>query len=274
VTLLTNDHLPSQCDVNSARKKTLNTQQTFEKRQGADHLKNATSQLLRLVVTLCVVLSLSAFISAKDALALEVIVGLPYGNHHIGHTAVRVTTPDGDEVVYDFGRYGKVWGPLKMQGEGMMRVWRGAKAVRRYLRKQQGFRSSKGYVIDLTPEEEARAYQYYEDLLATAKWSKDYPLHKRYRLERDYDGVLTQCTSIALEGIKHVWPRETWERLLDPKFNVGQGFKKKVRRYYFKTQRAQKRLETVVPLDVIDSFNAELKRTPSLITEVRRYPQR
>jgi hypothetical protein len=273
VTLLTTDHLLPHHELDNALK-TSNAQHMSEREQGGRPLNTVASQLLRLVVTLCAILALSAFTAMKDAHALEVIVGLPYGKHHIGHTAVRVTTPDGDEVVYDFGRYGKVWGPLKMQGEGMMRVWRGQKAVRRYLRKQQGFRSSKGYVIDLTPEEEARAYQYYEDLLATAKWSKDYPLHKRYRLKRDYDGVLTQCTSIALEGIKHVWPREKWERLLDPKFNVGQGFKKKVRRYYFKTQRAQKRLETVVPLDVIDSFNAELRRAPSLITEVRRYPQR
>lgn len=233
------------------------------------------ASLLSALLALSCVFSCGALLSApSSAWALEVIVGLPYGNHHIGHTAVRVSTPEGDEVVYDFGRYGKVWGPLKMQGEGIMRVWRGKRAVKRYIAKQRSFRRSIGYVIDMTPEEEQRAYAYYEDLLEKSRWSKDYNLHKRYRLARNYDGVLTQCTSLALEGIKHVWPREKWERLLDPKFNVGQGFKKKVRSYYFKTQRAKKRLETVVPLDVIDSFKAELRREPSLITEVRRYPRR
>ena len=129
-------------------------------------------------------------------------------------------------------------------------------------------------MIALTAEEERRAYDYYETLIREARWTKDYRSHKRHRLARDYDGVLTQCTSIALEGIKEVWPREKWERLLDPRFNIGQGFNRRVRRYYFKTQRAKKRLETVVPLDVVDSFRAEQARAGSLITKVIRYPRR
>ena len=225
----------------------------------------------RNVVALTLILGCFVFGEVK---ALEVIVGFPYGTHRIGHTAVRVSTPDGDDVIYDFGRYGRVWGPLKMQGEGILRVWRGRRAARRYIQKQRSFRRSAGYVIALTAEEERRAYDYYETLIREARWTKDYRSHKRHRLARDYDGVLTQCTSIALEGIKEVWPREKWERLLDPRFNIGQGFNQRVRRYYFKTQRAKKRLETVVPLDVVDSFRAEQARPDSLITKVIRYPQR
>ena len=228
----------------------------------------------RVSLSLCVGLLTLFGIALPSAHALEVIVGLPYGTHKIGHTAVRLTGPDGQDVVYDFGRYGKVWGPLKMQGEGILRVWRGDKSAQRYITKQRSFRSSIGYVIALSPKEEREAYAYYEELVRTARWSKDYPLHTRYRLARDYDGVLTQCTSIALEGIKHVWEREKWERLLDPKFNVGQGFNKQVSRYYFKTQDKLNRHETVVPLDVIDSFKAELKRAEPLITKVNRYPKR
>lgn|GEM_PF-1234344 len=230
--------------------------------------------LRRASLSLCVGLIALLGVGLPTAQALEVIVGLPYGTHKIGHTAVRVTGPDGQDVVYDFGRYGKVWGPLKMQGEGILRVWRGDKSVRRYIAKQRSFRSSIGYVIALSPEEERDAYAYYEELLRTARWNKGYALHTRFRLARDYDGVLTQCTSIALEGIKHVWEREKWERLLDPKYNVGQGFNRKVRAYYFKTQDKLERRETVVPLDVIDSFKAELKRADSLITKVNRYPKR
>lgn len=226
------------------------------------------------LTALCLGLTLVTGLQLPRAQALEVIVGMPYGTHKIGHTAVRVTMPNGEDVIYDFGRYGKVWGPLKMQGEGILRVWRGDKSARRYIAKQRGFRDSIGYVIKLSPEEEQAAYEYYEELIRTARWSKDYPLHTRHRLKRDYDGVLTQCTSIALEGIKEVWERVKWERLLDPKYNVGQGFKQSVRRYYFKTQDKMKRRETVVPLDVIDSFKAELRREDSLISKVIRYPQR
>ena len=208
------------------------------------------------------------------AQALEVIVGLPYGKHKIGHTAVRVTMPDGQDIVYDFGRYGKVWGALRMQGEGLMRVWRGDRKSAYYMKKQQSYRSSIGYVIAVTPEEERAIYQHYESLLQKAQWKKPGYRHTRYRLERDYDGVLTQCTSIALEGIKVVWPKEKWERLLDPKFNIGQGFNSKVKRYYFKTQKRLNRLETVVPLDVIDAFKQELNQEQPLITKVIDYPVR
>ena len=208
------------------------------------------------------------------AYSLEIIVGLPYGKHKIGHTAVRVKMNNGQDVIYDFGRYGKVWGPLKMQGEGLMRVWRGDEESQYYIKKQRSYRSSIGYVIDVTKQEEAAIFEYYEGLLKKAKWTKPGHKHTRYRLARDYDGVFTQCTSIALEGIKKVWPKEKWERILHPKFNIGQGFNKKVRSYYFKKQKKHERFETVVPLDVIDSFKAELKREPSFITKVIDYPQR
>ena len=230
--------------------------------------------ILELKSSLLLTLIALVLLAPVSAWALEIIVGLPYGTHRIGHTAVRVSPPGKREVIYDFGRYGRVWGPLRMQGEGIMRVWRGRRQVRRYLQKQMSYRDSIGYDIAVSPEEEQRVYRYYEDLLANARWSRPGSLHKRYRLAEDYDGVFTQCTSVALNGLKHVWPRERWERLLDPRFNVGQGFKRRVREYYFRSQRERSVNETVVPLDVIDSFRVEERRENSLITRVNNYRRR
>jgi hypothetical protein len=51
---------------------------------------------------------LLSFLPGGTSGALEIIVGLPCGNHRIGHTAGRVKTFDQDqEVIYDLGRYGR-----------------------------------------------------------------------------------------------------------------------------------------------------------------------
>lgn len=210
---------------------------------------------------------------AAPAAALEVIIGLPYGKHRIGHTAVRVEGPDGP-VIYDYGRYGKVWGPLRMQGEGVMRVWRGEAAVARYLAKQQSYRDSVGYVIDTTPEEEHAIHRWYEDQLQRARWTKAYPKHTRHRLEEDYDGVLRQCTSISLAGLKAIWPRERVEAMLPPRFNQGQGFTPAVHRYYFDTQKRHGITEVVVPLDLIDAFEWSLTQPDTPVERRVEYPRR
>ena len=218
---------------------------------------------------------LAGLVYGSEAAALEIIVGLPYGKHTIGHTAVRVNTFDDDqEVIYDFGRYGKTWGPHGMQGEGVMRVWKGPQAVRKYLQKQTSYRSSIGYVVDVTAEEEKKIYEYYENQLEDPIWVKKYPDHTRYRLRKDYDGVRLQCTSVSLNGLKAVWPQERWESLLPPNFNKGQGFKAKERDYFFKVQKEAGVNEVVVPLDVVSAMeNAQQTRHPALL-KIMSYPQR
>lgn len=210
---------------------------------------------------------------ATPAAALEVIVGLPYGTSRIGHTAVRVDGPDGP-VIYDYGRYGKVWGPLRMQGEGVMRVWRGEAAVARYFAKQQSYRDSIGYVITTTPAEERAIYDWYEKQLEDVRWTKEYPQHTRYRLAQDYDGVLRQCTSISLMGLKAVWPKERVEAMLPLRFNKGQGFNPKVHDYYFATQKKAGVHEVVVPLDLIDAFEWSMTQPDTPVSKRVEYPRR
>ncbi|MBL6975936.1 MAG: hypothetical protein ISR64_09415 [Deltaproteobacteria bacterium] len=222
-----------------------------------------------------ILLALAGVFLASEAGALEVIVGLPYGKHAIGHTAVRVKTFDDDrEVIYDFGRYGDTWGYLGFHGEGVIRVWRGRKAIARYLRKQTSYRSSVAFVINVTEEEEKAIYRYYEDKISRTLWTRRYSRHVRHRLKQDYHGVTHQCTSVSLEGLKAVWPRQRWERLLDPRFNQGQGFNRKQREYFDSTQEKLGINEVVVPLDVIDAMEHAKEANPDLIMAVRYYRKR
>lgn len=225
--------------------------------------------------TSLILVFLAAVFAGSEASALEIIVGLPYGKHTIGHTAVRVQTFDEDrEVIYDFGRYGDTWGYLGFHGEGVIRVWRGRKAIAKYLRKQTSYRSSIAFVMNVTEEEERAIYRYYEDKISRTRWTKRYSRHVRHRLDQDYHGVTHQCTSVSLEGLKAVWPRERWEKVLDPKFNKGQGFNRKQRNYFMSTQKKLGINEVVVPLDVIDAMEHAKQNHPGLVRAVRHYRQR
>ena len=221
----------------------------------------------------CVVLLVTTM--SHQAHALEVILGMPYKHHTIGHTAVRVRTFDQNkEVIYDFGRYGKTWGYLGFHGEGIMRVWRGKKQIKRYFRKQTSYRDSIGFVIRVSPKEERKIYQYYERKLKRARWKKKGTLHTRYRLKKDYSGINNQCTSMALEGLKNILPKKRWISYLHPKYNKGRGFKRKVHRYFFAMQKKWKLNETVVPLDVLLGMKTAFQNKDPAILKVRRYPRR
>lgn len=203
---------------------------------------------------------------------VELYVGLPYGSHNIGHSFIRVKNGEhGDEVIYDFGRYGKSWGYLKFSGEGIMRVWRGSESVDFFIAKQRGFRDTVGYTIRIKPEMEKNIYIYYESLISKAEQLGDYENHERYRLKRDFDGVTVQCTAMALEGLKKYMPEEFYQSLFDPKFNSGRGFTREQREYFFKTQKKLGIDHLAVPLDVIEALDSALKNKHPLLRKRQTY---
>lgn len=243
-----------------------------EKTRPAEHREKGDA--MRQMMYVCLV-GVLLCLGTETVDALEVILGMPYGRHTIGHTAVRVRTFDKHkEVVYDFGRYGKTWGYLGFHGEGIMRVWRGPRQIRRYFRKQTSYRDSIGFVLRTSPQEERKILAYYEGKLKRARWRKQGRLHTRYRLKKDYHGVTNQCTSMALEGFKAVLPRKRWEALLHPRYNKGRGFRRKIHRYFFKSQKKLGINEVVVPLDVLAAFKAGVLRKHPDVLQVRRYPRR
>lgn len=190
-----------------------------------------------------------------SASAYEVLVDLPQPGRRLGHVAVKVRTFDADRwVIYDFGRYGKVWGDLKLQGEGIIRVWRGTRGVRAYLHRRPANPKTVGYSFRVTEAEERRIQNYYENLLKTALWSRRNRMYTSYRLPRDYDGVTTQCSAVALEGLKAVWPRERWKRILHPRFNRGRGLGPRGRAYFFRMQSRLNLDDVMLPLDLIAAF--------------------
>ncbi len=179
-------------------------------------------------------------------------------------------------MIFDFGRYGKTWGYLRFQGEGVMRVWRGERAVRQFLNEQRSFRDSVGIRIEVTEEEERQILAYYENLLKDAKWRKHYPdrHHTRYRLAEDYYGVTIQCTSMSLDGLREVWPSDRFLAIFDLRFNRGRGFDAEQREYFFRRQRELSRTEVALPLDVLVALRAAIENGNPDVGEVRSYSRR
>lgn len=219
------------------------------------------------LLAMCALLSLSS-----SGNALELIVHLPESGRRIGHVAVRLhgETPR-DEVLYDFGRYGRVWGRLRLSGDGTLRVWRGQRAVRRYLRHGTRFRRAIGFEIGATPDELARVRAWYESLLRTAVWQRRYGPYTVYLLPQNYDGVTTQCSAVAQAGLKAIWPQDRFSRLLPPRFNLARGFNTQEKVFYFGRQRSLGQDAVMLPLDVVAALEHAVAREKGLVRAVRHY---
>jgi hypothetical protein len=97
---------------------------------------------------------------------VELIIGKPYTDangeeHPYGHAALRVfNAKEGYDMVYDFGRYGKVdWN--QTTGEGIMNVYSDAK---KYLASEMKDRSSVGYTQASSVEQDKQVMAYFKGL--------------------------------------------------------------------------------------------------------------
>ncbi|MFO7736646.1 MAG: hypothetical protein R6W70_10610 [bacterium] len=216
------------------------------------------------------IISLTSLLSA-----LSINIGMPYGKHNIGHTTITVNTQDQHKkVIYDFGRYGRTWGYLNFSGEGIMRVWRGEKSVDYFKAKQKRFRTTIAFKIKTTPEQERKAYEYFESLIKEGKLISTHKHYKKYRLKMNFDGVTIQCTSMSLNGLRKAFSEKDYKSLLPEKFNKGKGFTKKQRNYFFKVQKKHKVNDVVVPKDVLAALNNALKEEHPLVLKKEIWKRR
>ncbi len=56
-----------------------------------------------------------------------IVVGKVWPEHKWGHVSLRVKDAETD-LVFDFGRYGRMWGLFNSQGEAILRVWKNARS--------------------------------------------------------------------------------------------------------------------------------------------------
>ncbi len=152
---------------------------------------------------------------------LEVLVGGPYTRngeeHPYGHVALRVLTPK-SETIYDFGRYGKVWGIGNSKGEGILRVWSN---FQKYIAGENATgRTTTGYTFDVTLEQANAVDAYFAGLISGLETTSDRGHMKQYRLAKDYDALSCNCTTMSVDGVRAAKPTFATEA---KKFNEGNG---------------------------------------------------
>jgi hypothetical protein len=150
-------------------------------------VKAATNQLTKIQVRMA---------------SVELLVGGPYGDHPYGHTALRVTTTELDNV-FDYGRYGRTWGVGKSEGEGVLNIWTSFDA---YIAEENSLgRVTTGFVYDTSEENAKNVLAFYERKVAGKKPKSATKTKKSFIID-DYYALGPNCTTLSVSAAKTIFP--------------------------------------------------------------------
>lgn len=149
--------------------------------------------------------------------AIELLVGGPYRDHPYGHVALRVITESSD-TIYDYGRYGSVWGTGDSEGDGMLRVWTN---FDKYIKGERATgRTTVGYRFDVPCEQTKSVNQFFSNKIKGIDPNHDRGYMKQYKLKEDYHALTSNCTTLSVDGAKQAIPNIDQN---SEKFNIGRG---------------------------------------------------
>jgi hypothetical protein len=142
---------------------------------------------------------------------MQILVGGPYiaangEEHRYGHTALRFKTAKLD-IVYDFGRYGKITGMFGESGDGILRVW---SVFQPYINGENSLkRVTTGFVYLIFDHQVVAAKAYFDQLI---KAGKEVPAKRTeatfvYKLSTNYHALGPNCTTLSLNGAKVAVPK-------------------------------------------------------------------
>ena len=141
--------------------------------------------------------------------SIELIIGKPYVDangeeHPYGHVALRVyNAKEGYDKVYDFGRYGKTWGLMGKEGEGILNAYEKGSS---YLKSEMSIRSSVGYMQPTTAAEDKQVIAHFSGLIQNGEVYKSGAVPggggTAYKLENDYDVFNNNCTTVSNGGLE------------------------------------------------------------------------
>lgn len=133
--------------------------------------------------------------------SIELLVGGPYPGHPYGHTAIRVTTSAVDRV-FDYGRYGRMWGLGNSEGEGILKIWNNFNA---YIADENHYgRVTTGFVYETTEENAKKIFDFFDRKIADRKPTYEDRTFKKFRID-DYYALGPNCTTLSVEAIKTVF---------------------------------------------------------------------
>jgi hypothetical protein len=131
--------------------------------------------------------------------SMELLVGGPYGDHRYGHTALRVNTSS-VERVYDYGRYGKSFGP---EGEGVLRVWTSFQA---YMDDENELgRTTTGYLFEISESKANEIIASFEKKVAGKPRKMTTRFYQSYVVDK-YHALGPNCTTVSIDGARIALP--------------------------------------------------------------------
>jgi len=141
----------------------------------------------------------------KPSAEMHILIGGFYSLngelHRYGHTAIRIKTSSSD-VIYDFGRYGRVTGDFSAEGEGILRVW---SSFTPYISAENALgRTTTGFVYAIFEHQAKAVIEHYASIIKSAKprldLEKNRTALKVYQLQTNYHALGYNCTTLSLDG--------------------------------------------------------------------------
>lgn len=135
-----------------------------------------------------------------------IVVGRVWPDHKWGHVSLRVKD-DTRDLIFDFGRYGKMWGFFNTEGDPILRVWKNANE------KHMRFQKEGNPVVHTirfaaTPQQVEGVLRRFDLLTEGIKpYSKSSTLDY-YRLKNQaFHSMYNNCVTMSVQGFMNGLPQ-------------------------------------------------------------------
>jgi hypothetical protein len=137
-----------------------------------------------------------------ETASIEILVGGPYTDHPYGHTALRVITKEGEKI-YDYGRYGRVWGLGNSEGDGVLNIWTNFGI---YIAGENALnRQTTGFLYEV-PYSKAIEINGFFDKKTAGKKPRNSSKSKTSFIIEPYFALGPNCTTLSVEAAKVALP--------------------------------------------------------------------
>lgn len=154
------------------------------------------------VIFSCLIISLTV---TAESFVEFVIADVEWPETKWGHVSLRVVQDDKD-LVFDFGRYGAMWGTFDSEGAPILRVWKNAAQDHlNYLKKGGGAITEIRF--EATPEQIDIILNFYENM---TKGIKPYGVTKKVEYydtkKPTFHSIRYSCTTVVVNAFNLAYP--------------------------------------------------------------------
>lgn len=148
---------------------------------------------------------LASATSLAESFAEFVLVDKVWPDHKWGHVSLRVKD-GGQDLIFDFGRYGKMWGFFDTEGDPVLRVWKNANEKHMKFQKE-GNPKIHTIRFQITSQQAQGILSYFDKLTRGIKPYSSSKTLDYYDLgSPDFHAVNNNCTTMSINAFTHGLP--------------------------------------------------------------------